>query len=354
MSRLTRAEAQERNRARVLAAARAEFLERGYRDAKIDTIAERAELTRGAVYSNFPGKRALYFAVLADSAAEDPGPATATTDREALGALARAWLTRLPLATDDRYAALARDLATEIAADAKTRRPYAQLLSLQAIVLGLALERLRPGGRRVRVAEAALTVLHGAGRVAASAPGFGEPFHVVRVCEALARLDLDDEWPARTLVPPVRPVDEAWSPPEAVDALRQEPASLAGDGLVAILGLHRLSAAEEAVRGAPEGLPVTVVLVTADPGELGPLARLGVVELRSFLRAAFPESAWPGLRLVCDNPGPLAAAAGVPSVSDATETAILVRGGRIVARAEGYGACHAAASSPLGSPRAAG
>ena len=68
---MTRAELQEQNRAKVLAAARTEFVERGYRDAKVDDIAERAALTRGAVYSNFPGKRALYFAVLAEEAAVD-------------------------------------------------------------------------------------------------------------------------------------------------------------------------------------------------------------------------------------------------------------------------------------------
>ncbi|MFC6931129.1 TetR/AcrR family transcriptional regulator [Actinomadura yumaensis] len=73
MARLTRARAQELNRAKVLAAAREEFAELGFRDAKIDGIAERAGLTRGAVYSNFPGKRALYFAVLADLAESAPG-----------------------------------------------------------------------------------------------------------------------------------------------------------------------------------------------------------------------------------------------------------------------------------------
>jgi AcrR family transcriptional regulator len=72
MSRLNRAEAQQRNRAKVLASARAEFTERGFRDAKVDAIAERAELTRGAVYSNFPGKRALYLAVLAEDAERVP------------------------------------------------------------------------------------------------------------------------------------------------------------------------------------------------------------------------------------------------------------------------------------------
>jgi hypothetical protein len=46
---------------------------------------------------------------------------------------------------------------------------------------------------------------------------------------------------------------------------------------------------------------------------------------------------------VFDEPGALAAAAGVPAVSDATETAVRVQAGRITARADGFGACHAAA-----------
>ena len=66
MVRLTRAQQQERTRAAVLAASRREFSEHGYAEAKVDRIAEQAELTRGAVYSNFPSKRALYLAVLID------------------------------------------------------------------------------------------------------------------------------------------------------------------------------------------------------------------------------------------------------------------------------------------------
>jgi len=50
------------------------------------------------------------------------------------------------------------------------------------------------------------------------------------------------------------------------------------------------------------------------------------------------------VQVVLDETGRLAEAAGVPAVSDATETAVRVRGGRIVARAEGPGAGHAAAS----------
>ncbi|HEX8132669.1 MAG TPA: helix-turn-helix domain-containing protein, partial [Actinomycetes bacterium] len=293
MDRPTRAEAQARNRARVLAAAREELIERGFRDARIDDIAERAGLTRGAVYSNFPGKRALYFAVLAEQAegAPEPHPPPGASAREALGGFGRAFLARLPLATDEQHSAarLGMDLMPEVLADERTRRPFAQLMQLDAIVLGLALERLRPPGtparRLVRVAEVALTALHGAGQMAAAAPGFGDPFDVVGACERLADLDLDDAWepPHLPYVSRARPVDQPWSPPPAVDALRGAPASLTGDGVVAVLGLHRLGAVEEAVRAAPPGGEVTAVLVTSAPDELAPLARLTVAELRGCL-----------------------------------------------------------------------
>lgn len=351
MVRRTRAESQEHNRARVLAAAREEFTRRGFRDAKIDLIAERAELTRGAVYSNFPGKRALYFAVLADAATQAPDPAyppTARSAKAALGDFARAWIARLPLAYDEQTSAarLGRDLIPEILADEQTRLPYAQLMNLSAIVLGQALEHWGPG-RMVRVAETALTTLHGASQLAAAAPGFGEPFDLVSVCEQLADLGLNDKWdpPHLPLVPTARPADEPWSPPALTDALRDEPARLAADGVVAVLGLHRLVAIEEAVRSAPPGATVTAVLVTGVPDELSSLARLVVTELRDGLRTAFPATARPGLQVIHDDAGILAAATGVRSVSDATESAIRVRAGRIVARADGYGACYAAATS---------
>jgi AcrR family transcriptional regulator len=55
---------------------RAQQQEHGYVEAKIDRIAEQADLTRGAVYSNFTGKRALYLAVLADDAERAGSDAT--------------------------------------------------------------------------------------------------------------------------------------------------------------------------------------------------------------------------------------------------------------------------------------
>lgn len=350
MARLSRAELQEVNRAKVLTAAKAEFTERGFREAKIDQIAERADLTRGAVYSNFPSKRALYFAVLAQAAETSPEhPPIARTARDVLADLARAWLARLPLTTDDPHSAsrLDRDLLPEIMADARTSQPYAQLTGLAAIVLGLCLESLQPSGRMVRAAEVALTTLHGASQLAAAAPGFGEPFAVVGACAELASLDLDDAWQPAHLphVAPARPVDLPWSAPPATDALRDEAARLDRDGVVAVLGLHRLSAIEEALRAAPPDAEVTAVLVTGDPGELAPLARLSITELRGWLGAAVPRSAWPRLRIVLDERGSVAAAAGVSAVSDATESAVRISAGRIVARADGYGACHAAASA---------
>jgi AcrR family transcriptional regulator len=353
MARFSRAQMQEHNRAKVLAAARDEFTERGFTDAKIDRIAERAELTRGAVYSNFPGKRALYFAVLAqeaEQAADRLYPPTARTPGAALGDFARAWLARLPLAGDDRRSAsrLGRDLLPEIVSDERVSRPFSQLTSLSAILLGLCLEQLPSpaASRMVQVAEIALTTLHGAGQLAAAAPEFGEPFGIVRACEQLAELDLDETWPPTHLpfVSPARPTDQRWEPPAGTDALRDEPADLDRDGVIAVLGLHRLATIEEALRAAPPGSAVTAVLVTGDPGELGPLARLVLTDLRNCLRAAVPSSAWPRLRIVRDESGDLAAAAGVSAVSDATETAVRIHAGRIIARADGYGACHAAAS----------
>ncbi|XVQ08187.1 TetR family transcriptional regulator [Spirillospora sp. CA-255316] len=356
MARLTRAETQRRNRARVLAAARDEFAERGYREAKIDAIAERAELTRGAVYSNFPGKRALYFAVLADLADREPAPpppGPAGTPGDALAAFARAWVARLPLATDQPYGAgrLGMDVIPEIIADERLRKPFAQLMKLDAVLLGLCLERLGPpvpqhlpGGRLVRPAEAALTTLQGAAQMAAAAPGFVEPFTIVGACRRLADLEPDDRWPGPPIVPRAHPAADPWSPPPATDAFRGGPVPFTGDGVVAVLGLHRLAAAEEIVRDAPPRAQVTAVLVTGAPDELAPLVRLVLADLRVCLRQAVPEAVWPRLRIVMDETGEAAAAAGVPAVSDATETAVRIESGRIVARAEGFGACHAAAT----------
>ncbi|GAA5168143.1 MULTISPECIES: TetR family transcriptional regulator [Amycolatopsis] len=346
MARLTRAQAQERNRAKVLAAARAEFAERGFRDAKVDAIAERAELTRGAVYSNFPGKRALYFAVLADlaeNASRPPGARPGATAKDSVASFARAWVSRLD------EPPLGRDLLPEVMADERLRAAFTQLMRLDAVLLSLAWEALEPPPsppgappvRLVRAAGAVLTTLQGATQLAAAAPGFAEPFDVISACERLTTLELNDFWAPPPLREPSR-ADEPWPAAERVDAVTGEPVRV--DGVIAVLGPHRLAAVEEAVRAGAE---VTAVLVADEPAEFLPLARWAVAETAHCLRQAFPRTAWPRLRVVFDDDGRLAAAAGVMPGDD-TETAFLAVGGRIVARADGASACDAVATEASG------
>src|ERR671935_2790472 len=66
---MTRKEAQERTRQRLLAAAAKVFARRGYHRATVDEIASEAGFTIGAVYSNFAGKEELFLA-LADRQVE--------------------------------------------------------------------------------------------------------------------------------------------------------------------------------------------------------------------------------------------------------------------------------------------
>ncbi|GAA3140136.1 TetR/AcrR family transcriptional regulator [Planomonospora alba] len=365
MARLTRAQQQERTRAAVLAAARQEFAERGYADAKVDRIAERAALTRGAVYSNFPSKRALYLAVLVDSvghtgAAPPPSPSGLA---DALGAFARVWLERLPLTGDTpAHGRLLSRSPAGLFDDEPGRTALAQVTRLEAVLLALALESCAPHRtervRLVRLAELLLTLLHGAGHLADAAPGFGDPFDVARACEHLAGLDLADTWdpPHLPHVAPARLVRDAWEPPAGLpDQITGRPVGLGTDGVIAVLGTARLEAAEEAVRAARPGDQVTVAVVTGDPAEVGRLVRLRIGDLAGCLRRVFAPDAWPGLRVVLDEHGAVAAAAGIPGPDDATEAAVRIRAGEVAARACGRGAAHAAAAADgSAAPRSGG
>jgi AcrR family transcriptional regulator len=356
MVRLSRAQQQERTQAAVLAAARDEFTEHGYAEAKVDRIAERAELTRGAVYSNFPGKRALYLAVLVDMverSAAGEVPSSPASVAEALGAFARVWLERLPLAGDPPAGGhlQLRSLAG-VVDDEPARTALAQVTRLEALLLGLALESRGPrrGGaaRRVRLAELVLTLLHGSGHLAELAPGFGDPFDVALACQELARIDLSDTWdpPHLPFVAPAEPCQDTWAPPaELTDQLTGRRAGLDEDGVLAFLGTGRLEAAEEAVRAARPGDRVTVIVLTSDPAEVGRLVRLRVGDLTGCLRRVFAPGQWPRLRLVLDDGALVASAVGLPDAGDAIEAAVRIQDGRIVARAHGRGAAHAAATA---------
>lgn len=367
MVRLTRAQQQERTRAAVLAAAREEFAEHGYAEAKVDRIAERAEMTRGAVYSNFPGKRALYLAVLVDLVESTAGDrireSSPASVAEALGAFARVWLERLPLVDDSPAdGRLHLRSLTGVLDDEPTRTALAQLVQLEALLLALALESRRPRrarpARQVRLAELVLTLLTGASALAETAPGFGDPFDVASACERLAGIDLADAWDPVHLpyVVPARPTDEAWHPPtQPTDRVTGHQIDLADDGVLAVLGAGRLAAAEEAVRAARPGDAVTVVVGTGDPAEVGRLVRLRIGDVVGCLRRVFAPDAWPRLRLVLDDDGAVAAALGLPEPDDQTEAAVRIHDGAIVARAQGRGAAHAAATAGVSNtPRSDG
>lgn len=62
-SGLTRKEKQSRTRAALLDAAAELFIQRGFRHVSLDEIADRAGVTKGAVYSNFADKEDLFAAV---------------------------------------------------------------------------------------------------------------------------------------------------------------------------------------------------------------------------------------------------------------------------------------------------
>jgi AcrR family transcriptional regulator len=371
MVRLTRAQQQARTRSAVLTAARAEFAEHGFSDAKVDRIAERAELTRGAVYSNFPGKRSLYLAVLLDAAPPlMPYPRRLSMDGPAdvAGEFARAWLDRLPLAGDSPAGGRLRSHALAgVFEDEPGRTAMAEIAHLETLLLARVLEDQDQGPRRVRLAALILTMLHGAEESARSAPGFGDPFDVVQACRHLAGIEIADRWdpPHLPFVTPAERVNEPWTPPaDLTDTLTGRPADLRDDRLVTVLGSGRLSAAEEAVRSADR---VTIAIVTADPAETGALIRLRLSDLAHCLGRLgsskttartsndltpsnadpIPISADPApinadLTVILDDRGALAAAVGA-EVTDQTETAVRIKAGEIVTRADGRGAALAVA-----------
>lgn len=65
MARLTREQSRQITRERLLDAAQDVFAREGYTAASCEQIAEHAEFSKGAIYSNFEGKEALFLELLA-------------------------------------------------------------------------------------------------------------------------------------------------------------------------------------------------------------------------------------------------------------------------------------------------
>ncbi|MGW4485123.1 TetR/AcrR family transcriptional regulator [Amycolatopsis sp. NPDC004368] len=90
MSRLSRAESQNRNREHVLQVARTLFLSGGYRATSLAAVADAAGFSTGVVYSNFSGKPELALQVLHGIQAEQAEALAPLLDHtQAPGELAR-------------------------------------------------------------------------------------------------------------------------------------------------------------------------------------------------------------------------------------------------------------------------
>jgi AcrR family transcriptional regulator len=71
LTRLSRSESQALTRSRLLASARAVVAREGYENASIDLITENAGYSKGAFYSNFESKEAIFLELLQTHASED-------------------------------------------------------------------------------------------------------------------------------------------------------------------------------------------------------------------------------------------------------------------------------------------
>ncbi len=73
MARLRRAESRLRTKNQLLESARQIFAKNGFQGASVDMIAEHAGYSKGAVYSNFESKEALFLALLEERMSEEIG-----------------------------------------------------------------------------------------------------------------------------------------------------------------------------------------------------------------------------------------------------------------------------------------
>ncbi len=89
----------------------------------------------------------------------------------------------------------------------------------------------------------------------------------------------------------------------------------------------------------------------SDPAEIGRLVRIRISDLTRCLRRVFAPDTWPGLHLVLAERALIASAIGIPDANDATEAAVRIEAGTIVARAHGRGAAHATATTAASNTR---
>ena len=150
MPRLTREQSRQRTRQRLLDAAEEVFAREGYSAASCEQIAEHAEYSKGAIYSNFENKEALFLALLSrhmdrEKLAMREIAATSSSAQEIVNGL----IHRFDLSEDKLGNCL---LVTEFQIEAGRRReiakPFAQLFRAQRRELAKLLNALATKANR--------------------------------------------------------------------------------------------------------------------------------------------------------------------------------------------------------------
>lgn len=153
---ISRRDRQRQTREALIFAARRVFAEDGYHAASLDRIAREAGFSKGAVYSNFDGKSALFLAVMdANMALDDGGvqdpfeqtPSPASTGRDT------AEREGFPLESAQGFALATLEFIAAAARD-ETLSPQLRerLRSLIGVYVSLA-TRVRPDGERLPAQE---------------------------------------------------------------------------------------------------------------------------------------------------------------------------------------------------------
>lgn len=168
MQRLSRAERRDQTRDLLLDAAEREFARRGFHGASLDAIAAGAGFTKGAVYSNFPGKDALFLALL--------DRRRAALERElSLGGFtveSSAGRPGAPPPADDPWGILTIEFFLYAVRNPEARAAFAGLYAATRRAVAIGIERsaagpLPPGLSAMDVATSALALSTGLGVQAA-------------------------------------------------------------------------------------------------------------------------------------------------------------------------------------------
>lgn len=148
MQRLTHAERKAQTRVELLTSARKVFLQRGFHVATLDVIASEAGYSKGAVYSNFESKEALFLAILDEHFRQrltvfESATTTAQTVEHGLRLAARG--IAAADGAEPRWAALLLEFWAHASRDEALRRKVAASREHYIQAIASALERLVAG-----------------------------------------------------------------------------------------------------------------------------------------------------------------------------------------------------------------